>query len=615
MKEADMRRMFEPSRLIRTEINTLFGLMVQAGVDWSLPSPLVQQEYLNATESLLEELHHALSGVWWQGLSAEAVASRSLKPFARAEALREPIFYGGESAYHFQYVELAARRYAADAQWLREHRGYSIAEAAMVTRAVERVQSAKFVTVREEMRKLHPDQWTMLPFFSVSVAEVSIEAEVPPEKVERILGSFALPAGERNASFNALNDFNVVAATPLLRSASGDFISLQIYSLAEALYDAPFYWMAQDSAYLPALARNRGAFTENFVAERLRLVFDADSVSSNIDLYLGKDKIGEIDVLVLWGNRAVVVQCKSKRLTLEARKGNDHLIRADFQKSVQHAYDQAVLCAQHLGDGNHRLQALDGREVTLPHTLEEIYVVCVVSDHYPALSFQVRQFLEAASVHRIQPPLVCDVFTIDAMSEMLQSPLHFLSYLNRRVNYGEKLLASHELTILAFHLKYNLWVNPEVGMVHLHDDFSAGLDIAMGVRRAGLKGAATPDGILTRFDSTTIGRIVKDIETRAEAATIDLGFLLLSLSEDTVKNTSWAIDRLCASARTDHNHHDITLAFGAAEAGLTIHCNEDPTPVALSRLRSYCARRKYKEAAPRWFGLCMDPKSGLLPVS
>jgi len=609
MKEADMRRMFEPSRLIRTEINTLLGLMVKAEVDWSLPSPLVQQQYLNASESLLEELHHALTGIWLQGLTAEAVESRSFNPFERADALREPIFYGGESAYNFQYVELAASRYAADEAWLRGNRGYSIADAAIVTRAVERVHAAKFIALRKKLKKLPPDQWTMLPLFTVSVAEVSAEAEVRPEMVERILGSFALTSSERNDGFNALNDFNVVAASPLLRTPNGEFISLQFYSLAEALYEAPFYWMAQDKVYLPTLARNRGAFTESFVTERLRLVFGADSVFPNVDLYRGKDKIGEIDVLVVWGNRAIVVQSKSKRLTLEARKGNDQVIRADFQKSVQDAYDQAVLCAQHLDDGIHRLRTIDGRELTLPHTLEEIYVACVVSDHYPALSFQVRQFLTTVEVDRVQPPLVCDVFTVDAMTEMLRSPLHFLSYLNRRVNYGEKLLASHELTILGYHLKYNLWLDSEVGMMHLHDDFTAGLDIAMGVRRAGLEGAATPDGILTRFDATTLGRIIKDIEARPEAATIDLGFLLLSLSEDTVKSTSRAIDRICALARTDHRHHDLTLAFGASEAGLTIHCNEDPTPIALSRLRTYCERRKYKEGASRWFGLCMDPKS------
>ena len=236
------------------------------------------------------------------------------------------------------------------------------------------------------------------------------------------------------------------------------------------------------------------------------------------------------------------------------------------------------------------------------------YVFCVVSDHYPALSFQARQFLRTVTAPRVQPPLVMDVFMIDAMTEMLQSPLHFLSYVNRRANYSDQLLASQELTILAYHLKQNLWINPEIGMMHLGDDFSAGLDIAMAVRRTGVDGAATPDGILTRFDATTLGRVVKEIETRPDPATIDLGFLLLSLSEDTVKDTSRAIDMLAARARTDGKHHDLTLGFGAMEAGLTVHCTDDPVSIAGPRLKRHCERRKYKEKASQWFGLCMSPR-------
>lgn len=45
MTEADMREMFSPSRLIRTEINTLIGLMVKADIDWALPTPHTLQEY------------------------------------------------------------------------------------------------------------------------------------------------------------------------------------------------------------------------------------------------------------------------------------------------------------------------------------------------------------------------------------------------------------------------------------------------------------------------------------------------------------------------------------------------------------------------------------------
>ena len=610
MKEADMRKMFDPSRLIRSEINTLIGLMVKAKIGWELPNPKDLQECSDRSYQLLEELHHSMSGEFLKGVTAESIADGTFDPFKGGEAMREPIFYSGESAYNFQYRALAGRRYEADAAWLQQHHGFDMKTASTVAEAVEQVHANRFVQARDKMRTPHPDQWTMLPFFAVTVEEVAAQSGLETALVTRILDAFTLSEEERNAGFNALHDFNAISATPLLRMPSGEYLSLQAYALAEALYDAPFYWMAPDKAYRGTLAKNRGDFTESFVTERLTLVFGPDRLFRGVDIYAAKGvKAGEIDTHVLWGNRAIVVQAKSKRLTIEARKGNDLVIRDDFKKSVQDAYDQAVGCAQRLGDSRYVLKSVDGRTVELPYEIEEIYVVCVVSDHYPALSFQTRHFLKTTEVARVQPPMVMDVFAIDAMTEMLQSPLHFLSYLNRRVTYGDKLLASQELTILAYHLQQNLWLESETGLMHLHDDFSAGLDIAMAVRRTGMEGAATPPGIFTRhYHATTLGHVIKEIEARPEPAIIDLGFLLLAASEDTLKTTSRAIDRLAALARGDGQHHDMTIAFGTGEAGLTIHLNDDPQAVALQRLNLYCTRRKYKERAARWFGLCMRPK-------
>lgn len=61
-------------------------------------------------------------------------------------------------------------------------------------------------------------------------------------------------------------------------------------------------------------------FTEDFTAERLALVFGNENVLTNIDIFDGKDKAGEIDVLVTFDCFAIVVQAKSKKLTIEARK-------------------------------------------------------------------------------------------------------------------------------------------------------------------------------------------------------------------------------------------------------------------------------------------------------
>jgi hypothetical protein len=604
MKEADMRKMFSPSRLIRTEINTLLGLMIRADIDWTLSAPNTVQEYMDATEQLLEELHHCLSGRFWSGLTKEAV-ERGFNPFERGEVLREPIFYSGEAAYNFQYLDLAVRKYAADSPWLQANRGFTIGQASRVAKAVEEVHADRFDTIRERMRKQHPDEWTMLPFFAFTADEIVVRANLATEIVERVLGAFELPSTERNEGFNSLHDFNVITAMPLLRMPSGEFLSLQGYSLAEAIYEAPHHWMYQNEAYRPTLSKNRGDFTEYFVAERLGLVFGNERVHLNVDIFKTKaTKVSDIDVLVVWGNRVIIVQAKSKRLTLESRKGNDQVIRNDFKMAVQVAYDQGATCAKCLIDKDYRLVVPDGREVVLPDDIKEIYIFCVVSDHYPALSFQTRQFLKTESIDRVQAPLVMDVFAVDAMTEMLQSPLQFLSYVNRRANYAEQLMASQELTILGYHLTKNLWVQPDVDMMQLCDDFSAGLDIAMAVRRAGLQGAATPDGVLTRFEKTTVGRVVKEIEARPDPATIDLGFLLLAMSEQAVTEMSRAVDKLAARTRADGKVHDVTFAFKDGP-GITFHCTDEPVSVAGPRLESYCTLRKYKEKATEWFGLCM----------
>lgn len=605
IKEADMRKMFSPSRLIRTEINTLLGLMIKADIDWILPAPRTLQEYMDATEKLLEELHHCLSGEFWSGLTTEAMEG-GFNPFERGDVWREPIFYSGEAAYIFQYLDLATRKYAADSQWLQANRGFTIDHATRVAKAVGGVHSDRFDTIRGRMRNQHPDEWTMLPLFAFTADEIAAKANLATDIVERVLGAFELPSTECNEGFNALHDFNVITAIPLLRTPSGEFLSLQPYSLAEAIYEAPHHWMYQDEAYRPTLSKNRGDFTEDFVAERLGLVFGKDRVHLNVDIFKTKAaKVSDVDVLVVWRNRAIIVQAKSKRLTLESRKGNDPVIRSDFKKAVQDAYDQGAACAKSLIARECRLVAADGREVVLPDEIKEIYIFCVVSDHYPALSFQARQFLKTESIDRVQAPLVMDVFAVDTMTEMLQSPLQFLSYVNRRANYAEQLMASQELTILGYHLTNNLWVQPDANLMLLCDDFSAGLDIAMAVRRAGVQGAATPDGVLTRSEKTTVGRVVKEIEARPEPATIELGLLLLSMSEQAVTEMSRAVDKLAARTRADGKVHDLTFGFKEG-SGITFCCTDEPSNVAGPRLESYCTLRKYREKASRWFGLCMS---------
>ena len=70
-------------------------------------------------------------------------------------------------------------------------------------------------------------------------------------------------------------------------------------------------------------------------------------------------------------------------------------------------------------------------------------MIRLVSDHYPAESFEARKLLKYEATETVSPLFVMDVFALDAMTEMLSSPLHFLSYVDRCTGYTDKLMASH----------------------------------------------------------------------------------------------------------------------------------------------------------------------------
>lgn len=606
---------YAPERTVRTEYSTLIGLMIKHPIDFTWPDPKETQRLLDRTRALLGELHASfnqpmLAAVQKAFMEAKAgIPPEQASPFLTGAVLREPIFYGGESAYSFQYREFALARYRPDDSWLEANKGFRIAEACAVAEALSSLANRKLREVITGFRKLSSAEWSILPGFTFSRDEIAVAAEVAPAVADAVLAAFTVPDGPVNQGFGATGDFNLANAMPILRDPDGHYVALQSYGLVEALYDSPFYWMAADPDYKDQAARHRGAFTETIAAERLSAVFGSANVHRGVDITAKGRRVGEIDVLVLFGDRAIVVQCKSKKLTLAARKGNDLQLRGDFEKAVQDAFDQAHLCAEALRDGNFTCTSAAGEILTIP-ALREIYPLCIVSDHYPALAAQVRRFLKARSDAVIQPPLVGDIFLIDVLAEMLASPLRLLSYINRRVGCGDRLGPVSELSVLGYHLQNNLWLDDDTGMVALDENFSLALDTAMTVRRMGVPGSPTVKGILTILEGTTLGRLIAHIEHRPDGPLIDLGFLLLSLDQDTLRNLNRGLGELAAKTRADGETHDLTLGFDNGEGGLTVHCSPAPRAQAFARLQDHCRRRKYVHRAPNWFGLAIRPLDG-----
>ncbi|MRI56134.1 prepilin peptidase [Methylobacterium sp. DB1607] len=606
LKSDHLYHTFSHNRLLRTEISTLIGLMVKAPLDLTLPNQSVLQDYLDRSEQLLQELHSAMSANVFDKIDEKLIADPNYNPFSLAHNLREPIFYGGESAYSFQYRDFTPTKYGRDNHWLLENKGFDISTAKKVVKSIINVQSRNLFRELQKLSEKPQSEWTLLPGFMFTAAEVAAECGISEKDIIPVLEAFALPTSDKNDRFNTVMDYNSTNSSPLIKIDERTYLLYQIYSIAEALYESPFYWMAADKAYSATALKHRGQFTEEITGEFLKRAFGSTHVFGNVTLPGIKGNIlGEIDVLVLFGDRAVLVQAKSKRLTIEARKGNDLVLKDDFKKAIQNACDQAMLCAEIIMQPKQKLIDGSGKEIKVSTPIKEIFPICVVADHYPALNFQSRQFLKFNSLPNIKPPLISDIFALDALTEMLDSPLRLLSYFSLRSRAADRLMATHEHTLLGYHLKNNLWVESEYNLVMIEDNVAADLDAAMIVRREGILGDRIPEGILTRLRDTSLMRIVDEIESRQNPDIIDFGLFVLELDEDSVRSLSRALDQACAQTRADGRQHDATMTFGSR--GITIHSNRLAFFEAQNLLDDHCRRRKYFHRADVWFGLSIDP--------
>lgn len=600
-----LQPMYSRSRIIRSEVSVLIGLMVQAVPDYDAPPPLDAAKVARTTEALLEELHDSLNLPMRNSMRAAVTGEASWGQFEAD--FREPIFYSGEGGFPFQSLALAAENYREDEPWLLANRGASIDHMVAVGQALGDVITER-VSAAARFTELGPGRADLLPAFMVTASEVAALFGVTADAVRPALQALTLPKTDGNPSFKSLGDYNAVNGTPILGAGDDRYLLFHFNALAEALYETPFYWMFADPVYRDTHQEHRGRFTETLALRRLEAVFGEGNVYRGVTLHRRKGEIaGEIDTLVLFADRAVVLQAKAKRLTLAARRGADLQLRSDFKAAVQDALDQALSCAEHLRDPTVVLRTDDGQELRLAQPVRHVYPVCLVADHYPALHYQTGQFLKTREISGVHAPLVIDVFTLDALCEMLDRPLRLLSYLDLRARYGSKVIITHEMTLLAYHLKYNLWLEDDYDTVVLEDDFAADLEIAMAARRVGLPGARTPRGILTVIEGRRLDQVLRMIEDQPHEAMVELGLLLYELSETALTRLADGVEGALVAAK-QKGRSDFSIGFGGT--GLSVHANSVSHSEAAQRLEFHCLVRKYDTRADRWFGLSLDAETG-----
>ncbi|MCD7080733.1 hypothetical protein LRQ11_18665 [Pseudomonas sp. MAFF 311095] len=312
-KSSDIEHLFDRKRLNRNEITTILGLMSRQPLDLTEVDEATLRSYASRTDELMSELHDAMTGLMIGELMPQAQQGIAISDIWKGAMMKEPIFYGTESAYSFQYRDFFAEKHAQDDDWLVRAMAFSSAQALQVASAMcslMDVRATKGAQVGGGAKIGELPAASVLALFEFTAQEIAARSGQELAVVEAVFK--ALTFSGDNGQFNEVGDFNQVAATPLLPTGRDSVLLFSHYAIYEALYESPFFWMHQDKAYRQQASDNRGAFTEQFSQCRLAAVFGKANVHTNVNIYEGKRIVAEADVLVIFGDRVIMFRQKPK---------------------------------------------------------------------------------------------------------------------------------------------------------------------------------------------------------------------------------------------------------------------------------------------------------------
>lgn len=595
------------SKLNKNELMLLLGLTVQSQSDRTYKVQVAGDTFAGRADQLLREFHDRVL------VDTAPVFDREVNRLIESPELigpvaREAIYYGAESFYIHQFSRFSRLRYRDDATWLLQNAGLSIRPMIDIAKfIVDRIngQITGVGHMRRKGRVFSHGELTS----SLIISKADIRKRFR-QKANAFFAKFTTPVTGANAGFADPFAINLVSIAPVIDLGDYLYVPNQ-YGLYETIYESPFYWMMADKAYADVAAKHRGAFLERTAAHIFRSVFGPENVYENVSIRQSAKKIaGEVDVLIAYGEFVLVVQAKSKRVTLKARAGDIEALKMDFEGAIQAPYRQALKCVELIRAGADCITK-DGKVLTF-HSLPRLFPVVVLSDSFPASTLLSRTMLARGDN---SAPVVWDIGLLDCVSRLLPTPIEMIFYLKSRSEAFDNVLSDSEYNFLGYHIEAKLVLPPDVDSMVLERDFATVVADYMIAADVGID-ADRPLGILERLqipvvselltelksDDPRIASVVIDLYDFSHATLTDLSARILDLREDVAKGKP--IKAL-----------SIPTATGGITYAVTRGCGADARCAA----EMIGAKHKYDTKKDRWYVILdnietANPIDRLLPL-
>ncbi len=587
------------------ELTFLVGLLVKHEINFDIPTAEKSHEQFKQVYNLFKELHNKhterivdkFSKPTTSEMSVEEAEEDYRKVFGAGDSVTESIFYSGSGAYDFQYLDFSIKKYQKDAEWLLSNKNIKISAVVEIARDIKKFNEHKFIT-RPDVDK---DDFPALCQCAISVfCFTPIDFKHHRENVESFLDVFSLIPGKVNPNLETPGQYNELQSHPIIRFPDGRYFIPVGFNLSESIYESPFYWINTDQKYREKGLRHRGEFAEEIAVELLKRTFGEKNVYTKVEIKKNKEiTITDIDVLAIAGNKAVIVQVKSKRLTELSKTGNEKSLINDFQGAIQEAYEQGLQSRSAVVDKSSKL-FVDGKELILSEKIDDAYILCMTLDHYPSVTHQIDVYLKKSVADPY--PIAISTFDLDILTFYLKDPFEFLYYIRQRIKFHDRFKADCETTFLAVHLKYKLYPKSEADMEAFDNGFAQLIDANFPALYGSVPKTKATQKLYPEWKNEEFQKLIDQVKSSGNSGFTDAIFFLYDLAGKGADDLIGVIKKVKKASIDDSQLHDARLLYDKGKNGITVMVS-DSIGELQKKLISHSIMCKYKSRSDTWLAL------------
>ena len=238
-----------------------------------------------------------------------------------------------------------------------------------------------------------------------------------------------------DSQFQSPVDINPLERTPFVKY-DGQYLLPLPRTLMYALANT-FYYDLLDSQYEGDFHFQFGNWLEQWTVDCLSKIFTSEDIIRNYTYeHDGKDVEG--DILILRDEEPIVVECKGKKLRAETRRGNFGgvgSLQEDIKRGIGDAYHQADRLIDGVQSGEIDTITTSGGSIIdlKPEILKNAHRWIVLGESYGSIA--TRDFAKILDITPV--PYVCDIYDMQVLFEVLDTPEQILHYVRQRIRQTE----------------------------------------------------------------------------------------------------------------------------------------------------------------------------------